>query len=411
MNAYKYSIVIPVLNGMETLRLTLPEMLKINRDDVEWVISDNWSDDNLYELVLGLKDPRVKVCRPEKRLPMGDNLEFAYSNATGKWQGHLGDDDFLMPSRFTILDYIIRNNPDVSIIRGEFIRYIWHDHPVRAEANKLKPGKYYSGTCQIADSKAFARKSLNKKQVHGGGAWVVHHDIIDKIRKRAGFFARNQAVEFFGMRAALALSNKVALLDIPIYVMGRHTGSAAEIGLKKGRENQSTQKKWDWAFEHPQPYEFCPFQYKSYTTVSLDSAMRVATIFGNDFGGQIDYWYWYDILYREIKKNIKGKVISEEMLNKYWEVVSTLPAKIRWKLKYEIFVKGIYSSYPVKILLPFRPRKKIRKLLAGSNKSNMESKYGWESMTDARDLFGAYNIVELAMAFENTHKDLFAQYK
>jgi glycosyltransferase involved in cell wall biosynthesis len=37
MPSPKYSIVLPTLNGAETLAVTVPEMLKIDRDDFELV--------------------------------------------------------------------------------------------------------------------------------------------------------------------------------------------------------------------------------------------------------------------------------------------------------------------------------------------------------------------------------------
>ncbi len=43
----KYSIVIPTLNGYKTLSKTLPTMLQCSRKDVQWIVSDNCSDDEL----------------------------------------------------------------------------------------------------------------------------------------------------------------------------------------------------------------------------------------------------------------------------------------------------------------------------------------------------------------------------
>ncbi len=48
----KYSTVLPTLNGAETLSVTVPEMLKIDRDDFELVISNNQSDDNTHSTVI-----------------------------------------------------------------------------------------------------------------------------------------------------------------------------------------------------------------------------------------------------------------------------------------------------------------------------------------------------------------------
>ena len=124
-------------------------MLSIDRDDFEIVISENHSTDSTNEFLNSISDNRLKVFKPPKRLPIGDNLEYAYSKAIGDWQGHLGDDDMLYPFRFEIFDFVINKYPSVSLIRGENIRYTWHNFPNRNLANTLNPGKSFSGKIKI----------------------------------------------------------------------------------------------------------------------------------------------------------------------------------------------------------------------------------------------------------------------
>ena len=127
----KYSIVLPTLNGRETLAIVLPAMLReISRPDVEWVVSDNRSDDGGYEWLLKLAttDRRLRVVRPAHRLCIGEHLEFTYRFAKGEWLCHIGDDDLLLPNRFEILDRVI-DQTGADIIRGRFLRYLWPGYP------------------------------------------------------------------------------------------------------------------------------------------------------------------------------------------------------------------------------------------------------------------------------------------
>ena len=41
----KYSIVLPTLNGGDYLKEVIKKYLKFTRDDVEFIVSDNLSDD------------------------------------------------------------------------------------------------------------------------------------------------------------------------------------------------------------------------------------------------------------------------------------------------------------------------------------------------------------------------------
>src|SRR5215218_7847117 len=121
----KYSIILPTLNGKRTLSVTLPAMLRTDRDDVEWVISENHSDDGTYQAIRDIvaDDERVRLVRPPERLPLGKHLEFAYQQATGRWLSHVGDDDHLLPWRFQLLDQILEDDgEDCSLVRAEYPR-------------------------------------------------------------------------------------------------------------------------------------------------------------------------------------------------------------------------------------------------------------------------------------------------
>ena len=71
----KYSIILPVRNGLETLSETLPFMLeRIKRDDVEIIISDNFSKDSLDVLISQLNDKRLKYFKTQKNYFWGKIL-------------------------------------------------------------------------------------------------------------------------------------------------------------------------------------------------------------------------------------------------------------------------------------------------------------------------------------------------
>ena len=106
MSQLKYSIVIPSYRGFEGLKIIIPYILSIDRDDIEVIVSINHSEDaNLSKKFLqSLFDKRLKIFTPNKKLPHSAHLDFAYSKSTGLWVGHLGDDDLILKNRFDYMD-------------------------------------------------------------------------------------------------------------------------------------------------------------------------------------------------------------------------------------------------------------------------------------------------------------------
>ncbi len=326
MHMPKYSIVLPTLNGEETLRVTLPEMLKTDRDDVEWVISDNHSQDNTSNLIRSLDDPRVRLVQPPRRLPAGEHLEFAYRQARGEWQGHLGDDDFLFPSRFKVLDRVLADSTAL-VVRGEQVRYYWPDYPDAALANTIDPASY-ERTVRLMPGKDLAAISLNELGVHGGGSWIVHRSIVESIRSRCGYFCSPQHLEFFAMRSACAAAPQAAIVGLPIWVGGRHTKSS---GTQALAPKQVTERDaWDWSFEDPKPWNHCPFQFKSYSTISLDAAMTVRERFQDVLAEtKIDWPAWLPRVQREMERLIGYQQLDEAAREDFAQGLTKLAPRIR----------------------------------------------------------------------------------
>ena len=323
------SIVLPTLNGVETLAVTLPAMLTIERDDVEWVVSNNHSDDNLGELISSLGDQRLRLVEPPERLPIGKHLEFAYQQARGEWQGHLGDDDLLFPSRFAVLDDVIASTKAL-LIRGENVRYHWPDFPDQDLANTLD-GRRFDGRIDVERGSAFAARMLNEVIIHGGGSWIIHRSVIEKVRARCACFSSPQHVEFHAMRAGAALAPTVATILLPIYVLGRHAKSAAFQAL--GPKDKNIRSDWSWSFEDPDPWQYCPFQYKGYVSISLDAALMVQAklpeVLGHD---QINWDTWTIAARSDIEELIRNKQLPPDARGVWESGIRHLPSSVRGRV-------------------------------------------------------------------------------
>jgi Glycosyl transferase family 2 len=320
----KYSIALPTLNGGKKLSLTLPAMLEIDRDDIEWVISNNLSEDDTKDVVLGFDDKRIRYVEPPERLHHSRHLEFAYTNARGLWQGHLGDDDIIFPSRFDVLDDVMKNT-DAMVIRGGNLRYFWHDYPNPELANRVDQALFNGALYEMSGSD-FAANQLNELVVFGGGSWVVHSKLIDKIRTRCGYFASPRHVEFFAMRAAVTAAEKVAMLSLPIWILGRHGASSANQVMTP--KNEQTEKDWDWSLEYPEPWYHCPFDWHAYANISLDGALTVLEHFP-ELGErvQIDWVVWINRVIGDMERMIAVDRLPIEIRERFEDGLRRLPAE------------------------------------------------------------------------------------
>ena len=121
----KYSIVIPTRNRGEYLPYAIKSVLDSPRDDIELIVSNNFSTDNTSEILSKITDPRLKVVGPNLSLPMAGHYEFAISHAKGKWITILGDDDAVMPYIFETLDKHIKKYPQIDIISSVRSYFFW----------------------------------------------------------------------------------------------------------------------------------------------------------------------------------------------------------------------------------------------------------------------------------------------
>ncbi len=322
MSQPKYSIVLPTLNGGATLRLTLPAMLAIDRDDVQWVISNNLSEDDTKEVVLGQNDKRITYVEPPERLHHSRHLEFAYTHAAGLWQSHLGDDDITFPSRFAVLDAATEQT-DAALIRGGNLRYFWHDYPNDELANRVDPA-LFNGALYEMSALDFATHQINEMVIFGGGSWVVRRDLIQRVRERCGHFVSPRHVEFFAMRAAAAATQKVALLGLPIWILGRHGASSANQVMTP--KNEQMKKDWDWSLEYPEPWRHCPFDWHAYPAISLDGALTTLEHFPEIADHvAIDWVVWINRVRADMERMIAAGRLPNDVRERFVQGLDRLP--------------------------------------------------------------------------------------
>ncbi len=288
MSKIKYSIIIPTLNGYEGLKVIIPYILKIDRQDIEIILSINNSIDKSLEFVKSINDKRLKFFIPSKKLPHSTNLNFAYSKSSGEWLGHLGDDDLILNNRFDTLDKYTDN---FDMIVGKSAHYNWKNlDPALGVPNSTKKNDLiYTQVAVEKSGVEFYKEYLNTFGVPAGGQWLVKKEVYEKVKKTFGFFSPDAAnVEFFSFRASAKFSKNILVLDYPLMIAGTMNKSSSTISHKADKN------KWDWNFENPGWFDCAKVNCANYQTVSYDALLRVISKFPNDFK-LIDKKYWAKI--------------------------------------------------------------------------------------------------------------------
>ncbi|MCC7306777.1 MAG: glycosyltransferase family 2 protein [Acidobacteria bacterium] len=102
-----FSIIIPTYNRAHLLPLAVKSVLHQTFDDFEIVISNGGSTDNTREVVAEFADPRIRYFESDSRLPVSENYQKGFDNATGEYITFLSDDDAYVPELLSSVKTVI----------------------------------------------------------------------------------------------------------------------------------------------------------------------------------------------------------------------------------------------------------------------------------------------------------------
>ena len=136
------SIVISTYNRCELLRKNLNFMLEYPGDDIEFLISDNASEDETWAMLQAIKDPRVKVFRNESNYGI-NNVLLLINKVSSDYFITVNDRDYIKAENIGKLCKKLKEitNADILITYGKNLRngyygwekftesYLMCDHP------------------------------------------------------------------------------------------------------------------------------------------------------------------------------------------------------------------------------------------------------------------------------------------
>jgi hypothetical protein len=186
----RFTVIIPTRSRPSTLRWALKSCVEQNYDNLEIIVSDNFSQDETSEIVKSYQDSRIKYINPGKRLGMSEHWEFALQHATGDYVNYIGDDDAMLPRAFSHLNQIVQELSCVALhwIRDDFV-YFW---PQTEHANLLSISLWNRRGIEQVSSRdllksiqAFQSPYSQSPMIYSG---IVRRSLVESIAQRSGRF-------------------------------------------------------------------------------------------------------------------------------------------------------------------------------------------------------------------------------
>ncbi len=182
------SIIIPTYNRPAYLKEAIFSVLQQTYQNIEIIVSDDFSSENPQTIVDSFNDPRLRLRRNETNLGVGLNVTYAFKEAKGKYVASLNDDDIWQKDFLEKLVPHLEANPDVVLAfcdyyviyaDGKINQKLTEEHTQREKRQDIKAGIY----------KPFYSLGLIDKAVFSASAAVIRSSSVqwDKLYE-AGVF-------------------------------------------------------------------------------------------------------------------------------------------------------------------------------------------------------------------------------
>jgi glycosyltransferase involved in cell wall biosynthesis len=111
----RFSIVLTTTDRPSLLPAAVRAVLDMKFDDLELIVSDNFSRIPAAEVLADIRDGRLRLIRTDCRLNAPDHWEFAWEHVRGDYVIYLGDDNALHPEILNFADRSLRDH-DLEIL-------------------------------------------------------------------------------------------------------------------------------------------------------------------------------------------------------------------------------------------------------------------------------------------------------
>jgi glycosyltransferase involved in cell wall biosynthesis len=229
----RFSIVVPTKNRADVLRHCLRTVVEQDYENLEVIVSDNYSADDTRTVVESFHDERIIYINTGGALSMKDNFEFALSHVGGGWVGFLGDDDGLMPGALKRVEEVVRLT-GVRAVASSWCRYTWPSDRLMHADQLIVP---VTRGVEVRNSSLWLDRVLSGvwryielPLMYTGG--FIEHSIIKEAQKRNTRFFNSANVDVYSGIAIASILPAYAFIKNPIAIRGTsvHSTGASALG-------------------------------------------------------------------------------------------------------------------------------------------------------------------------------------
>lgn len=226
----KFTIVIPTRERCDTLYWSLHTCVSQRYENLEILVSDNYSQDATRDVVMSFNDPRIRYVNTGKRVSMTANWEFALAHVEDGYVTYIGDDDGMMPNALVELNQLICETK-AEAVAWQKADYFWPTYWEATFRNTLKiplgsACKSLSASKMLAKLLTFQVTYIALPCIYNS---VVHRDVIRRAQNGTERFFRSINPDVYSSIALAAVIDRYIYSHRPYSVGGTsgHSGGAS----------------------------------------------------------------------------------------------------------------------------------------------------------------------------------------
>lgn len=221
----KISIIIPTCERVEFLEYSLAACCDIRDDNVEIIVSDNFSADLTKEVVGRVGDSRVRYINTGQRLSMRLNFEYALAHADGDYIIMIGDDDAILPGQFSFLRKILEDRKPDSL-SWKAVHYFWPNEDLPDGGGRIKLArKDLFGPVRFAEKAQLQRTAVQTRSqknfilpmIYGG---AISMRVVEAMRSNFGGVFLGSWPDIYSNFASLSRAKNHIYLMHPFSISG-----------------------------------------------------------------------------------------------------------------------------------------------------------------------------------------------
>lgn len=234
----RITVIIPTRERGDVLEYALRTATAQDYDNLEIIVSDNFSSDDTADVVRRANDRRIRYLNTGRRLSMSHNWEFALSHVSDGWVTFIGDDDGLMPDAVGTVANIIQD-AGVDVIRSACCTYHWPAIMGNRHGQLIVP---MGSGMEMRDAARWLNKVMHGiakypqlPVIYDGG--FIRISVLKKIKGMTGSFFRSCNPDLYSAVAVASMVDRFLYVHSPLAVSGvsKHSNGNSSFSVKKNK--------------------------------------------------------------------------------------------------------------------------------------------------------------------------------